>query len=124
MVELIEQFIPFFWFIGIGILGYAIFHKFSDVLKSKAKEMHRPISAQREANIDNQFDSLVANAPKLLLAVRKEIEDQKSNGVKDEQMKGLKQKEGMLSFLSDNHELIEMVGKPIIKKVLGVINRI
>ncbi len=116
MPELIEQFIPFFWFIGIGILGYAIFHKFSDVLKQRAKEIHRPI--HRDVNIDNQFDSMVANAPTLLQAVRKEIEAQKNDGVTDEQMKGLKSKEGMLSFITDNKEIIEMIGKPIIKKVL------
>ena len=124
MPELIEQFIPLFWFIGIALFGYFLFHKFVDVMASRAKQIHRPMSTQREANIDNQFDSLVSNAPKLLLAVRKEIEDEKERGVTDDQMKGLKQKEGMLSFLSDNHELIEMVGKPTIKKVLGVINRI
>ncbi len=122
VAELLAQFIPLFWFIGIAVLGYAIFHKFSDVIKDRAKQLHRPI--HKDANIDGQFDSMVSNAPSLLNAVRNEIKAQEESGVTADQMKGLKQKEGMLSFITDNKEIIEMVGKPLIKKVLGVINRI
>ncbi len=84
------EIIPLIWFAGIGILAYAIFHKFSDVIKERVKQTHTPIS--KNANIDSQFDSMVNNAPTLLNNVNKIIDEQKKDGVPETQMKGLLQK--------------------------------
>ncbi len=100
-----------------------VFHKFSGILKDKAKASHIPTGGKGNAQIDQQFDNLINNAPELLIRVRKEIDDQEEKGVTQEQMKGLIQKKGMLEFVTDNKEIIEMLGKPLIKKVLSVVNR-
>ena len=98
-----------------------VFHKFSGILKDKAKASHIPIKGN--ANVDAQFDKLLENAPELRSKIIKEIDDQRDRGVSDDQMKGLIQKKGMLDFVADNKEIIEMLGKPLIKKVLSVVNR-
>ncbi len=124
MSEILEQLTPFIWALIIIIPGYLIFHKFSGILKDKAKATHVNNNPKGQAQIDQQFDKLIENAPELLNRVNKEIEDQRDRGVADEQQKGLIQKKGMLEFVTDNKEIIEMLGKPLIKKVLSVVNRL
>ena len=48
----------------------------------------------------------------------------KSQGVSDDQMKGLYQKKQLLSLVADNQEVINIIGKPIIKKLLGFVKAI
>ncbi len=119
----IESLYPFIWALIIIIPSYAVFHKFSGILKDKAKASHIPTGGKGNAQIDQQFDQLIANAPELLNRVNKEIADQRDRGVTDEEQKGLISKKGMLEFVTDNREIIEMLGKPLIKKVLSVVNR-
>ncbi len=123
MSEILDQLIPFIWAIIIIIPGYAVFHKFSGILKDKIKASHIPTGGKGNAQIDQQFDNLINNAPELLNRVSKEIEEQRNRGVTDDEQKGLIQKKGMLEFVTDNKEIIEMLGKPLIKKVLSVVNR-
>ncbi len=119
----IESLYPFIWALIIIIPSYAVFHKFSGILKDKAKATHVSTGGKNSAQIDQQFDNLINNAPELLNRVNKEIAEQRDRGVADDQQKGLIQKKGMLEFVTDNKEIIEMLGKPIIKKVLSVVNR-
>ena len=119
----IESVYPFIWALIIIIPSYAVFHKFSGILKDKAKSTHINQNSKGSAHIDQQFDNLINNAPELLLRVRKEIEEQRDRGVTDDEQKGWIQKKGMLEFVADNREIIEMLGKPLIKKVLSVVNR-
>ena len=118
----IESIYPFIWALIIIIPSYLVFHKFSGILKEKAKATHTT-NPKGSAQIDQQFDKLIENAPELLNRVNREIEEQRDRGVADEQQKGLIQKKGMLEFVTDNKEVIEMLGKPLIKKVLSVVNR-
>ena len=114
------EIVPLIWFAGITITAYAFFHKFSDVIKERFRQ--RGISQKavsKNADINNQFNTMLDNAPKLLATVNDEIERQRSNSVTDEQMKGLISKQGMLKFAVENKELIDMIGKPIISKFLG-----
>ena len=119
----IESLYPFIWAMIIIIPSYAVFHKFSGILKDKVKATHISQNSKGSQHIDQQFDNLINNAPELLLRVRKEIEEQRDRGVTDDEQKGLIQKKGMLEFVTDNREIIEMLGKPLIKKVLSVVNR-
>ena len=118
----IESLYPFVWALIIIIPSYLVFHKFSGIIKEKARVSHIP-NPKGSAQVDAQFDNLIANAPELLNRVNKEIDEQRERGVTDEEQKGLIQKKGMLTFVTDNKEIIEMLGKPIIKKVLSVVNR-
>ena len=45
-------------------------------------------------------------------------------GGHDEQMKGLFQKRQMLELVTNNQEVINILGKPLLKKVLGFVKAI
>ena len=60
----------------------------------------------------------------MLNEVNKIIAEQKNSGVPDEQMKGLFQKRQMLELVTNNQEVINILGKPLLKKVLGFVRAI
>jgi len=116
------EIIPFIWFSGIAVTIYVFFHKFSDVIKEKFR--HNNLAKKRaesSSNTDGQVDDLISNAPRILNEINKQIAEQKASGVDDSQMKGLYQKKSMLELVTNNQEVINMIGKPIIKKLLGVV---
>jgi len=116
------EIIPFIWFSGIAVTIYVFFHKFSDVIKEKFR--HNNLAKKRaesSSNTDGQVDDLISNAPRILNEINKQIAEQKAAGVDDSQMKGLYQKKSMLELVTNNQEVINMIGKPIIKKLLGVV---
>ena len=116
------EIIPFIWFSGIAVTIYVFFHKFSDVIKEKFR--HNNLAKKRaesSSNTDGQVDDLISNAPRILNEINKQIAEQKASGVDDSQLKGLYQKKSMLELVTNNQEVINMIGKPIIKKLLGVV---
>tara|TARA_R100001086_G_scaffold104445_1_gene52417 strand:- start:653 stop:1036 length:384 start_codon:yes stop_codon:yes gene_type:complete len=122
---LTPELIPFIWFGGIVITVYVFFHKFSDVIKSKIQ--HNSLARKRQektGNTDGQIDDLIGNSPRMLNEVNKIIAEQKASGVPDEQMKGLYQKKQMLELVTNNQEVINILGKPLLKKVLGFVRAI
>ena len=123
MADLIPaEIIPFIWFSGIAVTIYVFFHKFSDVIKEKFR--HNNLAKKRaesSSNTDGQVDDLISNAPRILNEINKQIAEQKASGVDDSQMKGLYQKKSMLELVTNNQEVINKIGKPIIKKLLGVV---
>jgi len=120
-----SEIIPFIWFGGIAITIYVFFHKFSDVIKEKFRQTNLTRRKEEKGgNTDGQIDDLIGNAPRMLNEVNKIIAEQKASGVPDEAMKGLFQKRGMLELVTNNQEVINIVGKPIIKKILGFVKAI
>ena len=123
MVEFI-QIEPFIWaVIIIGSLGFA-WWRISDIIKVKIKSVSTSRNYSGDKNIDGQLDNFINNAPRLLAEIHTEIQNQKKEGVSDQQMKGLIQKEGMLSFIVQNKEIIDIIGKPILRKLVGFIKAI
>ena len=117
--------IPFVWFGGIAITVYVFFHKFSDVIKEKFRQTNLTRRAvEKNGNTDGQIDDLISNAPRILNEINKQIAEQKAAGVTDEQLKSLYQKKQMLELVTNNQEIINIVGKPIIKKLLGFVRAI
>jgi len=116
--------IPLIWFAGIALVGYAIFRKFSDVLVTKFKFSNTSKNYSGDKNIDDQLNSFIQNAPRLLAEIHSEIKKQRESGVTDDQMKGLMSKEKMFEFLVQNREIIDILGKPILKKLVGFIKAI
>ena len=123
MADLIPaEIIPFVWFSGIAVTIYVFFHKFSDVIKEKFR--HNNLAKKRaesSSTTDGQVDDLISNAPRILNEINKQIAEQKASGVDDSQMKGLYQRKSMLELVTNNQDVINMIGKPIIKKLLGVV---
>jgi len=123
-MTILETLMPFIWFAGFAVLGYFIIHKFSNVITAKFKYSGTTKNYANERNIDDQLNAFINNAPRLLTEIHTEITNQKKAGVTDEQMKGMVSKEKMLSFIVQNKEIIDILGKPILKKVVGFIKAI
>ena len=125
-MTLLETLMPFLWFSGIAFTVYVFFHKFSDVIKEKFRSKARAqnLGKKGDGEIDNQMDKLIDNAPEIKIQLDSEIAKQRELNVSDEQMKGLLSKKQMIDFVVDNKEIINIIGKPIIKKVLGMVKAI
>ena len=119
------EIIPIVWFGCISVTIYVFFRVFSSTLREKFKQTNLSRrQAEKGGNTDGQIDDLISNAPRILHEIDKQIAEQKSAGVDDTQMKGLYQKKQLLSLVADNQEVINIIGKPIIKKLLGFVKAI
>jgi len=116
------EIIPLVWFSAIAVTVYVFFRVFSSTLKEKFRQTN--LSRKKEqgsVHTDSQIDDLINNAPRILNEINKTIQEQKEQGVSDEQMKGIYQKKQMLELVTNNAEVINIIGKPIIKKLLGLV---
>ena len=119
------EIIPLVWFSCIAVTVYVFFRVFSSTLKEKFRQTN--LSRKKEQgsiHTDSQIDDLINNAPRILNEINKTIAEQKAQGVSDEQMKGIYQKKQMLELVTNNAEVINIIGKPIIKKLLGFVKSI
>ena len=117
-----SELIPIIWFICISVTGYVFFRVFSSTLKEKFRLTNlSKKKSESTGNTDGQVDSLIDNAPRMLAEVNKIVAEQKSAGVPDEQMKGILQKKQLLELVSNNAEVINIIGKPVLKKLLGFV---
>jgi len=115
------EIIPLVWFSCIAVTVYVFFRVFSSTLKEKFRQTN--LSRKKEqgsGQMDAQIDDLIKNAPRILEEVNKDIISQRAKGVSDDQMKGLLQKKQMLELgTSIPPEFYQIVGKPIVKKVIS-----
>ena len=116
------EIIPLVWFSAIAVTVYVFFRVFSSTLKEKFRQTNLSRKkAEGSVHTDSQIDDLINNAPRILNEINKTIAEQKEQGVSDEQMKGIYQKKQMLELVTNNAEVINIIGKPIIKKLLGLV---
>jgi len=115
------EIIPIVWFGCIAVTLYVFFRVFSSTLKEKFRQTN--LSRKKEqgsGQMDSQIDDLIKNAPRILEEVNKDIISQRAKGVSDDQMKGLLQKKQMLELgTSIPPEVYQMIGKPLVKKVIS-----
>jgi len=121
--ELISpEIIPLVWFSAIAVTVYVFFRVFSSTLKEKFRQTNLSRKkAEGSVHTDSQIDDLINNAPRILNEINKTIAEQKEQGVSDEQMKGIYQKKQMLELVTNNAEVINIIGKPIIRKLLSLV---
>ena len=120
-----SELIPIIWFICIAVTGYVFFRVFSSTLKEKFRLTNlSKKKSEATGNTDGQVDSLIDNAPRMLNEVNKIINEQTEAGVPQDQMKGLLQKKQLLELVSNNAEVINIIGKPVIKKLLSFVRHI
>ena len=122
MIEIPPEIIPLVWFSGIVITIYVFFHKFSDVIKEKFRQTNLSRKrAESTSGTDDQIDDLINNEPRILSEFNKQILEQEKAGVSKDQMKGLYQRKTMLELVVNNAEVVNIIGKPIIKKLLSFV---
>jgi len=115
------EIIPLVWFSCIAVTVYVFFRVFSSTLKEKFRQTNlNRKKTESSGQMDAQIDDLIKNAPRILDEVNKDINAQRAKGVSDDQMKGLLQKKQMLELgTSIPPEFYQIVGKPIVKKVIS-----
>jgi len=87
------EIVPIVWFACISVTVYVFFRVFSSTLREKFKQTNLSRrQAEKGGNTDGQIDDLISNAPRILHEIDKQIAEQKTSGVSDDQMKGLYQK--------------------------------
>ena len=119
------EIIPLVWFSCIAVTVYVFFRVFSSTLKEKFKQTNLSRKkAEGSIHTDSQIDDLINNAPRMLNEVNKKIQEQRAQNVTDEQMSGLIRNKQMLELVTNNAEVINIIGKPIIKKLLGFVKAI
>ncbi len=119
------ELIPIIWFICISVTAYVFFRVFSSTLKEKFRLANlSKKKTEASGNTDGQVDSLIDNAPRMLNEVNKIIKEQSEAGVSPNEMKGLLQKKQLLELVSNNAEVINIIGKPVLKKILGFVRHI
>jgi len=119
------EIIPLVWFSCIAVTVYVFFRVFSSTLKEKFRQTNLTRKkAEGSIHTDSQIDDLINNAPRILNEINKQIKEQEISGVTQDQMKGLLQKRQMLELVTNNAEVINIIGKPIIKKLLSFVKAI
>jgi len=119
------EIVPIVWFACISVTVYVFFRVFSSTLREKFKQTNLSRrQAEKGGNTDGQIDDLITNAPRILHEIDKQIAEQTAAGVSQDQMKGLYQKKQLLSLVADNQEIINIIGKPVIKKLLSFVRAI
>jgi len=119
------ELIPLIWFSCISVTVYVFFRVFSSTLKEKFRQTNLTRRAvEKSGNTDGQIDDLISNAPRILNEINKQIAEQKAAGVTDEQLKSLYQKKQMLELVTNNQEIINILGKPLLKKVISFVKAI
>jgi len=119
------EIIPLVWFSCIAVTVYVFFRVFSSTLKEKFRQTNLSRKkTESSGQMDSQIDDLIKNAPRILEEVNKDIISQRAKGVSDDQMKGLLQKKQMLELgTSIPPEFYQIVGKPVVKKIISWIGK-
>ena len=124
---IIEE-IPFFVeFVIIGIVlgfGYGFTKLFLNHAKDKNKIRRSERKAKESNGLEDELDSYINNAPQIAQKIQAELTYLKENNATPEQMKSLESKLELLNKVQQYEPLIKMIGKPALKKIMSIIDRV
>jgi len=117
-----EQIQPIIYLIVvIGALLIFLKWRMSYVVQQQKSAASR---IRKENSVENMIDKKLSELPGQLKKVQVELKHLKDTGATDEQMKSLKDKERMLELGIQYGDIAAEIGKPLIKKVLGIVKGI
>ena len=112
-------------YLSIGLVATYFLGKLVLSHTEKIKKVKRGIEVQKEKkNLENGIDELLENAPQMYAKVMAELQYLKENGADEKQMASLQRKADLLKMATDNQEIINLAGKPIIKYLGGFLKGI
>ena len=124
---IIEE-IPFFTeFVLLGIVlgfGYGFTRLFLNHAKDKNKVRRSERKAKEANGLEDELDSYINNAPQIAQKIQAELTYLKENNATPEQMKSLESKLELLNKVQQYEPLIKMIGKPALKKIMSIIDRV
>ena len=120
--------IPFFTeFILLGIIlgfGYGFTKLFLNHARDKNKVRRSERKAKEANGLEDELDSYLNNAPQIAQKIQAELTYLKENNATPEQMKSLESKLELLNKVQQYEPLIKMIGKPALKKIMSIIDRV
>ena len=124
---MIDQ-IPFFTeFVLLGIVlgfGYGFTKLFLNHAKDKNKIKRSEAKKKQENSLEDELDSYINNAPAIAQKIQAELNYLKENNATPEQMKSLESKLDLLQKVQQYEPIIKIAGKPLLKKVLSIIDKV
>ena len=124
---IIEE-IPFFTeFVLLGIIlgfGYGFTKLFLNHARDKNKVRRSERKAKEANGLEDELDSYLNNAPQIAQKIQAELDYLKKNDATPEQMKSLESKLELLNKVQQYEPLIKMIGKPALKKIMSIIDRV
>ena len=124
---IIEE-IPFFVeFVILGIVlgfGYGFTKLFLNHAKDKSKIKRTERKAEKEHSLEDELDKYLDNAPAIIQHLESEIINLKEKGSTPEQTKRLESELSQVRTLQKYEPLIKIAGKPLLKKIMQVIDRV
>ena len=119
--------IPFFTeFIIMGIVlgfGYGFTKLFLNHVKDKAKVRRSERKAKEATNVEDELDKYLNNIPAITQHLEVELINLKEKGATPEQCKSLESKLDLAKKAQQYEMPIRMLGKPILKKVLNMVDK-
>jgi len=124
---IIEE-IPFFVeFVITGIVlgfGYGFTKLFLNHAKDKNKIKRSEKKAQQSHNLEDEMDKYLDNSPAIVAHLESEITNLKSQGATPEQTKRMEGELNLAKKVQQYEPIIRIVGKPMLKKVMSIIDRV
>ena len=124
---IIEE-IPFFVeFVITGIVlgfGYGFTKLFLNHAKDKSKIRKSERKAQQSHNLEDEMDKYLDNSPAIVAHLESEITNLKSQGATPEQTKRMEGELNLAKKVQQYEPIIRIVGKPMLKKVMSIIDRV
>ena len=123
---IIEE-IPFFVeFVITGIVlgfGYGFTKLFLNHAKDKNKIRRSERKAKESNGLEDELDSYINNAPQIAQKIQAELDYLKQNNATPEQMKSLESKLELLNKVQQYEMPLRLVGKPLLKKLLVIVDK-
>ena len=120
--------IPFFVeFVITGIIlgfGYGFTKLFLNHAKDKSKIRKSERKAQQSHNLEDEMDKYLDNSPAIVAHLESEITNLKSQGATPEQTKRMEGELNLAKKVQQYEPIIRIIGKPMLKKVMSIIDRV
>lgn len=120
--------IPFFVeFVITGIVlgfGYGFTKLFLNHAKDKSKIKRSERKAQQSHNLEDEMDKYLDNSASIVAHLESEITNLKNQGATPEQTKRMENELNLAKKVQQYEPIIRIVGKPALKKIMSIIDRV
>jgi len=124
IIEDIPFFAEFIATIIILTFGYAFAKLWFNHSKDKSKVRRTEQKRKESTSLEDEMDKYLDNAGSIAQKIQAELDYLKSKGATPEQLKSLEQKLDLANKVQQYEPIIRIAGKPIIKKLIGFMDRV
>jgi len=124
IIEDIPFFAEFIATIIILTFGYAFAKLWFNHSKDKSKIRRTEQKKKESTSLEDEMDKYLDNAGSIAQKIQAELDYLKSKGATPEQLKSLEQKLDLANKVQQYEPIIRIAGKPLIKKLIGFMDRV